>query len=240
MDANDFKAVRGQHLTGQLVEFSKRTLLNGAADGSTFTDCEIVIDPKGMPAFRGGARVWFADVNFTDCAIKATARVHSLNLDGRVRLTRCQFIGGPFTEPKFGLGERRMRPEDGDNRMVVQCDFTQADLRDARFYQTRIEDLTLPGWPYITVVAREGDVIYASESKTRPALTELVDAVAAFDWGDRSMALAIDSLVFGVGTKNTQAAVQICHVDDVVKRGAGSPERLRAALDRFAHPAIRY
>lgn len=240
MDPNDFQAIRGQHLAGRRVEFSRRTLLHGAADGSTFTDCEIVLDPKGMPAFRGGARVWFADVSFSGCAITATSKVHDLNLDGQVRLERCRFVGGPFTEPKFGLGPREKLPDCGPESMVMQCDFSQADLRDARFYQTRIEELRLSGWPYITVLARDGDVIYAPESRTRPALTELVDAVAAFEWGDRAMWRAIDSLVFAVGGRPDEATVQVCHVDDVVKRGAGSAERLRVALDRFAHPAIRY
>jgi hypothetical protein len=239
MQTGDPTVLRGARLRSESLEFSKRTWMN-AADDCSFIDCEVALIPRGLPAFRGGARFSFWEVSLTGCTVTAAGRVHALDLDGGVHLKHCRFLGGPYTEPKFGPSPIAEFKGDGSDSSVEDCDFTQADLRDARFYRTPIEELRLPGWPYITVVAREGDLIYAPPSKTRPALTELVDLVAAHPWEDRKMAIAVDSLVFGVGVRDNEATVQVCHAEDVVKRGAYTPERLRAALGRFAHPAIRY
>jgi hypothetical protein len=239
MEANDPTVLRGAHLRSESLEFSKRTWRNAAADTS-LVDCEISLIPKGLPAFGGGARFWFARVDMDGCAVNAQGRVHQLDLDSGVHLKHCRFLGGPYTEPKFGPSPIAEFKGDGSDSSVEDCDFTQADLRDARFYRTPIEELRLPGWPYITVVAREGDVIYAPPSKTRPRLTELVDLVAAHPWKDRKMAIAIDGLVFGVGINSNQASVQVCHADDIAKTGACTPDQLRSALDGFSHPAVRY
>jgi hypothetical protein len=239
MKAHELTVLRGEHLRGRSVEFSKRTQLNAAADTS-LVECEISLIPKGLPAFRGGARFWFARVDVNGCAVNAQGRVHQLDLDSGVHLKHCRFLGGPYTEPKFGPSPIAEFKGDGSDSSVEDCDFTQADLRDARFYRTPIEELRLPGWPYITVVAREGDVIYAPPSKARPALTELVDLVAAYPWENRKMAIAMDALVFAAGIRDNEASVKVSHAEDVVKRGAGSLERLRSALDRFSHPAVRY
>jgi hypothetical protein len=239
MEANDPTILRGAHLRNESVEFSQRTWMNGAHDCS-FIDCEIALIPKGLPAFRGGTRYSLGRLELTGCAVNAIGRVHQLDLDSGVHLKHCRFLGGPYTEPKFGPSPIAEFKGDGSDSSVEDCDFTQADLRDARFYRTPIEELRLPGWPYITVVAREGDVIYAPPSKARPALTELVDLVAAYPWENRKMAIAMDALVFAAGIRDNEASVKVSHAEDVVKRGAGSLERLRSALDRFAHPAVRY
>jgi hypothetical protein len=126
------------------------------------------------------------------------------------------------------------------DQWIVECDFSAADLRDVRFYQTPVETLLLPAWPYITAVARDGETVFAPPSSQRPALTSLLNAVFDFPWEDLPMKRAMESIVFGVGIRTNEASVQVSHAEDIVKRGAGSLERLRTALDRLAHPAIRY
>lgn len=235
-----YETLRGVHRKGVAVEFSKRTGLHGAADGSMFIECDVLIEPKGMPSFRGGSRVWFAGVQFVACNFVMRGRVHDLKFNNCVHLLHCNWRGGPITEPIFGPGPYGQYRGDGSDSEVRCCDFMRADLRDARFYRTALNEVKLPGWPYLTVVACDGQAVYALPSTRRPALSRLVDEVADFAWEDKEMARAIDSLVFGVGLRDNEASIQVCHVDDVIKRGAASVERLRLALERFAHPAIRY
>lgn len=236
MKAKDYAALEGVTLQGQLVEFSKRSLVNRAY-GSTFTACQIVLEPKGMPPFRGGARVLFAQDTMERCTIVAKGRVHDFDVTETTQLKACKFIGGPFTEPKFGSGTLSVSR---DVELLEECDFTECDLRDARFYRTSIEQLALPGWPFITVVAQDGEALYSGPSDIRPAYTLLDDAVSIFQWDDRDMARSMEILVFAVGVGKNCPSVKVCHADDVVRRGAGSLDRLKAALDQFAHPAIRY
>jgi hypothetical protein len=237
----DCLSLEGRHFRGERIEFSRRTRYNLARECS-FTDCEIVLDPKGMPAARfSHARVHFFRTRFEGCTITAVGGVRGLDLYSGVQVDRCRFVGGPYIEPHFG----RNPYSEQDASRIVDSDFSQADLRDARFKDTLIEELKLPGWPHITVVARDGAEIYAMPNPAQPARSELHRQVVAFDWQNKEVGMAMWVLVAGVGialgeTGRGGFSVQIQHVDDIVGRHRVSPELLKSELDRFSHPAIRY
>jgi hypothetical protein len=235
MVSEDFITLSDQEFQQIDIEFSKRTSIR-VAERTRFTRCNITLNPKGIAQFRFGGHFSVAHSVIEDSIVVGTGRINALKLTNEVKVYRCRFVGGPFVEAKFG-------PEDQDRQVgptVVECDFSQADLRDVRFYQTPLDALVLPPWPYITVVAQEGERIFAPPSPRRPALTTLFDEVSDFPWGDLPLQRALESLVFGVGVRSNEASIQVCHAEDVVKLGVGSVERLRAALGQFAHPAIRY
>lgn len=235
MTLDDFSFIKDAALNGEPVEFSKRSKLNGAIR-SAFTDCKLVLDPQGVPSFRSGVRFDFAMATMERCTIAGKGKLLKLNLTETVEFNKCKFIGGPFIEPRFGSG---VLSNSRDVELLRECDFTECALHDARFYRVSIDQLKLPGWPFITVVARDGDEFYARPGK-RPARSMIDDAVDAFQWDDDEMASAMQILVFGMGVGSYVTSVTVCHADDVARRGAGTPVRLKAALDRFAHPAIRY
>lgn len=235
MVSEDFVTLSDQEFQQVDIEFSKRTNIR-VAERTSFTKCSITLNPKGIAQFRFRGHFYIAHSVIQDSTIVGTGKVKALELTNEVKVHRCRFVGGPFVEAKFG-------PENKDGQvepLVVECDFSQADLRDVRFYQTPLDALVLPPWPYITVVAQEGQRIFAPPSPRRPALTTLLDEVSDFPWEDLPLQRALDALVFGVGIRSNEASIQVCHAEDVVKRGAGSVERLHAALEQFAHPAIRY
>jgi hypothetical protein len=235
MVSEDFVTLSNQEFEKVDIEFSKRTNIR-IAQRTRFTKCTITLNPKGIPQFRFRGHFYVAHSVIEDSTIVSIGKVKALEFTNEVKVHRCRFVGGPFVEAKFG-------PENQDGQvssMVVECDFSRADLHDARFYQTPLDTLVLPPWPYITVVAQEDERIFAPPSHRRPALTTLFDEVSNFPWEDLPLQRALESLVFGVGVRPNEASIQVCHAEDVVKRGAGSVERLRAALGQFAHPAIRY
>lgn len=234
-----YESLREVSRVGEVVEFSKSTRCDGAHT-VRFSDCDIIIDGKGMPAGRGGAKFSFAKLTLEHCRVTVRSLARGLDLSGHVRLHHCRVSGGPCIEPLFGPNPH-LTPDGGPlDDYVIDCDFSAADLRDARFYLTDVRQLKLPGWPCVTVVAADGDAVFAPPSESRPALTKLVDEVEAFDWGDAELARSMKLLVFGVGIRRHEASVQVCQAEDAIRRGAGSEVRLLDALRRFAHPAIRY
>jgi len=235
MASEELKIFTNEEFQSEDIEFSRRTFF-GSAIKSRFIRCNIHLNPKGIPAYRDGSRFLISQCVFEDCSVTAIGKLKALDFTHAVKIHRCRFTGGSLVEAKFGA-EGIEAPSEP---WVKDCDFSAVDLRDVRFYQTQTESVVLPTWPFITAVAQENGVIFAAPSLRRPALTLLLDEVSDFDWEDLPLQRAMESLVFGVGLKSTQASIQVCHAEDVIKRGAGSMERLRTALERFAHPAIRY
>ena len=228
-------SLRDQDFHGVDVEFSRRSRI-AVADRTRFAGCRISLQPQGLPAFRFGSRFHITRSVLEDSTITATGKVLGLKLTYDVKVHRCRFVGGPFVAARFGP-EHAPFP---DEPSIVECDFSAADLRDAWFYQTPQETLTLPAWPYITVVAQENGTVFAPPSQRHPALTALFDAASDFPWGDLALQRAVEALVSTVGVRPENASVQVCHADDIAKRVAGSAARLRTALEKFAHPAIRF
>ena len=236
MELEDFKLIEGKNINGELVELSKKSLANGIYE-STLTDCEIVLDPRGVPASRFGSRFYMQKDVLERCVIRAKGSVNAFNVAESVFLKHCKFVGGPFKEAVFGSGTLSSSK---DVELLEGCDFTECDLRDARFYRTSIQQVMLPRWPHITVVARDGDQFYTPPSEIRPAFSRLHDEVSAFDWADPDMARSLAIMVYAVGERPHTPTIEVCHAEDVIRRGGGTVELLRAELDRFAHPAIRY
>lgn len=236
MEVEDLSLIEGATIAGELIELSKQTLLNRIYD-SELTDCEIVLDPRGLPSSRFGARFLIKRNVLEQCLIRAKGRVHAFNIAESVRLKNCKFVGGPFTEPVFGSGTL------ADSKcveLIENCDFSECDLRDARFHTTAIEQLILPAWPHIVVVARDGDEFYAEPSKQRPSFTRLHDEVRAFEWIHSGLAKILEFMVVPVGEGTAGATVAVYHAEDIVRLGGGDMDVLRSELDRFGHPAIRY
>jgi hypothetical protein len=236
-----FEYLRSEKHVGEVVEFSKSTVRNGA-HGCQFTDCRILLDGKGVPAGLGAVRFGFSLSSFERCSVEARTVVRRLDFTGRVRFNDCTFVGGPFIEPVFGVDPHSDDPIDPEPP-VLNCDFLQADLRDARFHGTDVRDVKLRGWPYITAVARDGTSEYAPPSRRRPALGLLVDEVEDFDWGDPALARSVRLLVFSVGLRRHQASIQVCHAGDLLAYARASEDSegaLKTALERFGHPAIRF
>lgn len=181
-DATRLQRIEGRELVGERIELSRRSGVNGIFR-STFVDCEVVLDPKGLPAFRGGARFTVARARFVRCSFQAIGRVHSLGFDTGVQLEGCTFTGGPYTSPAFG-DDGLLRPDDPDWRgsLIRQCNLGAALLRDARFYDTPLETLVLPGWPHIVVAGSPG------------AGLQLLAAVESADWRDPECRRAVASI----------------------------------------------
>jgi hypothetical protein len=98
----------------------------------------------------------------------------------------------------------------------------------------------MPGWPFVSVLSQGGDSVFAPASPRLPARSVLVDEVTDHDWGSVDMRISMMSLVFGVGLGPYERQIQVCHAETLAERGRASVDDVRAALDRFAHPAIRY
>ena len=240
LNIDDLKSLDGRTLTGQTVEFSKRTLVRSAKD-CRFQDCEIVLDPKGMPAARfSNSRFSFLRCVFEGCTLVAKGPVRGLELGRQSQLLRCTFKGGPYIEAQFGVGPVEVKYVPSDFVPVIACDFREADLRDARFFRTDLSQVQLPKWPHIVVVAKDGDLIYTKSSPHRPALTVLVEQVESYAWESDEACRSVRALVSHVGVRDDEATVQVCHIDDVVKSRGLSSEQVRVALEKFGHPAIRF
>jgi hypothetical protein len=233
-------ALKGRIFVGETVEFSKVTRINAAQD-CRFTDCEIVIDQKGMPSGDLLARrFWFRHCDFERCTFIVRGLLRRLELCHYVSLVGCTLKGGPLIEPTIGVATVFADSVPEDVRPVTDCDFTQADLRDALFHRVDASEVRLAGWPWISVLAQEGDVVFAPPSEHRPALTLLLDQVSDFDWGSDDTRISMRSLVIGVGVRFNERQIQVCHAETVAQRARATVEQVRAALDRFGHPAIRY
>lgn len=232
--------IRDQQYVGETLQLTKQTRINGIAR-CHFFDCEIILDPKGMPAIgRSGERFWFANCRFEHCVFDAAGKFKSFNLAHQNRMLNCTIRGGPLFEAKFGLSQLFSDTAPADYRPLQDCDFTGADLRDAMFYRTEWEDLRMPGWPHISVLSRDGGGCYSTPSLRMPARTVLDDQVKDFQWQSDAMRRSMTALVFGVGLRPHERQIQVCHAEDVARRGESTIEAVRSALDRFAHPAIRY
>lgn len=237
---DDLKSLGGETRSGQTVEFSKRAMARSAKD-CRFIDCEIVLDPKGMPAARfSHQRFSFLRCIFDGCTFIAKGPVRGLELGRQSQLLRCVFKGGPYIEARFGVGPLEVKYVPPDLQTVVACDFREADLRDVRFFRTDIGQVQLPKWPHISIVARDGESIYTPASTRRPALTVLVDQVEDYAWDSDSTRRAIKVLVSHVGVREDEATLQVCHIEDIVRPWGLSPDAVRVALERFGHPAIRF
>lgn len=240
LNIDDLKSLDGQTLKGHTVEFSKRTLTRSAKD-CRFQDCEIVLDPKGMPAARfSNERFSFLRCVFEGCTFVAKGPVRGLEMGRQSQLVRCTFKGGPYIEAQFGVGPLELKYVPSDFVPVISCDFREADLRDVRFFRTVLSDVQLLKWPYIAVVAKEDEQVYTTPSSTRPALTVLVDEVEKFAWESEALGRAMVTLVSFVGVRENEISIQVCHVDDLAKSRGLSPEAIRSALEKFGHPAIRF
>lgn len=237
---DDVKVMEEQSLSKETVDFSKRSLLRGARD-CNFKDCELVLDPKGMPAAPySHARFSFLRCTFERCTFVAKGPVRGLDMNREVKLLGCTFKGGPYIETKFGPDYLELRHLTSEEPTVLACDFREADLHDVRFYRTSPSDIALPRWPHISVVARDGDVLYTPPSARRPAYTTLVDQVEDHEWPSDAMRRSVFSVVAFVGVRENEATVQTVHAEDITKNRDFSTEALRAALEEFGHPAIRF
>jgi len=236
MELEDFGLIENATMNAESVELSKQTKLNGIYN-STLIDCDIVLDPKGMPSSRLGSRFNIARNVLERCTIHAKGRVHKFNVAESVVFRHCKFVGGPFTEPVFGSG---ILSDSNYAEIIEMCDFTECDLRDARFYTTNIQQLKLPDWPHIAIVARDGDQVYATPSEINPAFSRLRDEVRAFGWSDSKLAKIIEFAVYAVGDGRDSPNIVVQHAEDIVRLGGGTLQLLKAELDRFAHPALRY
>lgn len=225
---------------GETVGLSKLTQMNGAQD-CHFTDCEVILDPKGLPGIgREGARFWFTRCVFERCRVVVKGKVRALRLSNHVRLVGCTLLGGPLIEPVLGVGPMQADSVPESERPITDCDFTGVELRDALFHRVAWNEVRLPGWPHVSVLAQEGSKVFAPASPVMPARTVLVDQVKDYDWGSDDMKIAMTSLVFGVGVRFNERQIQVCHAETLAERARASVDDVRAALDRFAHPAIRY
>lgn len=231
-EANKF--LSDSRFEGEVLDFSKRTQLQGGTR-CVFRNCELRLDPRGLAAFRGGERIVFTDCQFENCRFVALSQVRGLDLSGGQRLVGCSFEGGPFTEAFFGPG--KFGNFGGE---VRQCDFSGALLRDAMFFGTDIEELRLPAWPHVVAVARDANGVYAAPSADMPALSVLVGQVKSWNWPDIPTRIAVQTLVFALGLAPTAASIVVVHADALAKTGECTPDEIRAALDAFACPAIRY
>lgn len=237
---SEMLTLRDQQYVGQTLRLSKQTRINGV-DRCHFSDYELILDPKGMPAIgRAGERFWFANCTFERCIFVATGKCISFNLAHHNRLVNCVVRGGPLLEAKFGLSPLFSDTEPAEYHPLEGCDFTEADLRDAMFYRADWKDVRMPGWPHISVLSRDGEVCYSAPSTRIPARTVLDDQVKDFQWQSDAMRRSMTALVFGVGLRPHERQIQVCHAEDVARRGESTIEEVRSALDRFAHPAIRY
>jgi len=238
--APDYSLLQNERIEVPSVEFSKASLKYGAKQ-TVFVDSRVTLKSRGMPALMGGARFSFRDCLFENCAISGDGVVADLELRSRVTFRGCCVSGGPFKNVAFGPDWDEVAASNGPGPgRVVGCDFREADLRGVRFFETPESELQLPAWPYITVLARSGDQILIPPSPTNRGGSRIREEVQGADWDDDDMRLAVKVLVFGVCAVKPYASIQVCHAEDIVRYGAGSMERLRTALDRFAHPAIRY
>lgn len=240
LSESDMLVLQDEQRAEETVHLSKETRTNGI-QRCQFADCQIVLDTKGMPAIgREGARHWFANNSFERCTFVAKGKLKALNLTHGNRLVDCVVEGGPLFEAKFGVSPLVADCTPPEVRAMQDCDFTRADLRDAMFFQTDWHEVRLPRWPYISVLSRDRHAFYSAPSTRLPAHTVIRDQVEDFDWESRSFERSIRAMVFGVGARPHERQIQVCHAEDVARRGETTLERLRAELHRFAHPAIRY
>lgn len=240
MAEEEVQVFKDRSFTGLTVELSKKTRMNGA-QRCEYVDCELVLDSKGLPAIgREGERFWFARCSFERCTFVVKGKLRRLDLSDEIRMRDCAVSGGPLIEPWFGV-----RPSNADSvpeqeRPITNCNFTKAELRDACFYRTAWGEVQMPGWPFVSVLSQDGDAVFAPASPRLPARSVLVDEVTDHDWGSVDMRISMMSLVFGVGLRPYERQIQVCHAETLAERGRASVDDVRAALDRFAHPAIRY
>ncbi|WP_431256774.1 hypothetical protein ACQ86G_18990 [Roseateles chitinivorans] len=236
----DMQVLGHRQLRGETVSLTKETCINGI-EHCHFVDCQIVLDPKGLPAIgRVGARFWFAHCSFEGCTFVVKGKLKGLDLTHHVRMVDCTLSGGPLLEPRFGTAPIFADVVPPQERPLTNCDFTGADLRDAVFFRAAWRELRIPGWPYISVLSQDADSVFTQPSPRLPARTVLADAVKDFEWESDAMERSITALVFGVGLRSNERQIQVCHAETVAQRADATVEQVRAALDRFAHPAIRY
>jgi hypothetical protein len=217
--------IEGRELTGQRVELSLQSGLTGIFQ-SRFVDCEFVLKPKGLPAFRGGARFTVSRARFERCSFHATARVHALTFDTDVQLEACTFTGGPYTSPVFG-DDGLLRPNDPSwqGSWIRNCDLSGAQLRDARFYNTPVESLVLPGWPHIVVAGGPGVGL------------QLLAAVEASDWRDPECKRAIGSIARAAHDPDVPL-VYVTHAEVLMGRDEARLDLFREELLHLRHPSI--
>lgn len=224
------ETITGRDFTRERVELSAASGFNGLSH-CKLRECELVIKPKGMPAFRFGARTSLGFVELDGCHILADARLHLFSLSVRARVTNCRFTGGPYTSPTFGQEYPSITPEvDGwPSSFIGPCDLSEAHLENARFYDVTRDQLTLPGWPHISLAGGEGTTAaFLTEVQENPTLGSVIkDALR----------------ILGLAAGNPKVPfVFVVQARELLGRGADADTigALRSELTRLAHPALRF
>ena len=217
-------------ITDQQIEMSARTGICGT-DRATLVRCEILLLPRGMPAGRSGERFDFSFSRLEQCTIRARGTVKSVHFNVRLQLVDCRFEGGPFESPQFGQSLPPSAPLDGWPDSIVQnCDFRNAELRDARFYSVTIDQVQLPGWPHITLLSPFG----AGESQPEPRM--MVNPNATNDPLHSPWMFIQDALE---RPRPAGTSIWVVHASELVK-DRELQTSLREMLDNLRHPRIRY
>ena len=216
-------------ITDQQIEMSARTGICGT-DRATLVRCEILLLPRGMPAGRSGERFDFSFSRLMQCAIRARGTVKSVHFNVRLQLVDCRFEGGPFESPQFGQSLPPSAPLDGwPNSIVQNCDFRNAELRDARFYSVTIDQVQLPGWPHIALLSP----FAAGDPRPEPHILVSRNSNDPL----RFPRFFIDDAL--ERAKSGGPSIWVVHASELA-RERELQTSLREMLDNLRHPRIRY
>lgn len=106
-----------------------------------FIGCQISISSKS-------SQLNFCESLFQDCLVHFTRKISKLNFKD-ARFINCRFRG-ILDDCDFGARDCSAIGE--MNNRVLDCDFSEADLRSCRFFNTEITRIQFPPWPNFTIV----------------------------------------------------------------------------------------
>lgn len=106
-----------------------------------FIGCQISISSKS-------SQLNFCESLFQDCLVHFTRKISKLNFRD------AQFINSRFRGilDDCDFGARDGSAANEMKNRVLHCDFSEADLRGCRFFNTDIKTLKFPAWPTFTII----------------------------------------------------------------------------------------
>lgn len=106
-----------------------------------FIECQISISSKST-------QISFSRSVFQNCVMHFTRKLSKVRFEN-AQFFNCRFLG-TLIDCDFGARDS-VTAKDVMNR-VIDCDFSEADLRLCRFFNTDITRLKFPSWPNFTIV----------------------------------------------------------------------------------------
>ncbi len=161
-----------------------------------FIGCKISISSKS-------SQVSFSESLFQDCVLHFTRRLSKENFED-AQFVKCRFLG---TLADCDFGARNGNDSNDIKNRVLDCDFTEADLRLCRFFNTDITRIQFPLWPNFTIL-------------------DYKEAAEDFRSSHFSNAVAYSKMLLNVRQHGEVALC--CHASDESKEIGCTVEELRA------------